>query len=587
MLVEGDSIVSFVNSPVLVSGGGLKFRGTTQVTIDDSSISITEGDLQFAGESSVVFTNSPVYLSGQLEFIGNANTHFKQSDITIESGSFHAKDHSNVFFEQCNIDIGGSLHAQNDADVRIEDSRITIDNGDVRVNDQGSFAMHKSSLVITSGNFIATNPGAERKYLSFVNSVVSVERSSGNVLNGHMEINENVEVSLLASDVVVDGDLVLTGSARLNIFEESSFTIPSGVVEMAVTSSIIIDGSSSLLNQGQLVAPGSLRVPGDSSMSNEGLLESSHDFNANCFADLANGAPLANSGIFSMGSADASHPLQTCVDNMHHSGLMQLGNTNMTFNLVQTTQGSTITLAGATVSVSSNDEFSSEGTLGGTGSFTGSFTNNRDGQIMSNGETGATRLTIEDNFSSSGTMFFSINSRDLSLPGAITQINAGRNVALDGGRACICFNPALQFDEDDKFDLVNAAVALNGRFDDVEFGCVECPRRSAKSVEGEKDACEPSADYSGANFSVLFNGCNSGDGGVFDAVSPPWYVIFPVAVTIVIIIVIVFGGGLYIEGRIRKKRFENKVARKRSARVNKLMKDTKKATMSASSSSMM
>merc|ERR1712063_159291 len=210
--------------------------------------------------------------------------------ISIVTGSFHAKDNVAVFFEQCMIDISGSLHGQNQADIRIEDSRITIDNGDLRINDQGSFSAHRSSIVINSG-----------KYISFANSVIHVNRQEGNVMNGHMEIHKNVEVSLLASDVVIDGDLILTGSARLNIFEESSFVIPTGVVEMEVTSSIIIDGSSSLLNQGQLVAPGSLRVPGDSSMSNEGLLESSHDFNANCFADLTDGAPLVNSGTFQMG----------------------------------------------------------------------------------------------------------------------------------------------------------------------------------------------------------------------------------------------------------------------------------------------
>merc|ERR1719235_2207622 len=204
--------------------------------------------------------------------------------------------------------------------------------------------MHRSSLDISSGNFIVSNPTkAERKYISFTNSVINVE-NNGNVLNGHMELNDNVEMSLLSSDVVIDGDLILTGKASLNVFEESSFHIPNGIVSMEETSSIIIDGASSLLNQGQLVAPGSLRVPSDSSASNEGILESSHDFNSNCFADLSNGAPLSNSGTFNMApsSSDYTSPLQSCVDNMQHSGLMQLAGTNMTFNIFQSTSSSTI-----------------------------------------------------------------------------------------------------------------------------------------------------------------------------------------------------------------------------------------------------
>jgi len=298
---------------------------------------------------------------------------------------------------------------------------------------------------------------------------------------------------------------------------------------------------------------------------------------------LENGAPLVNSGIFRMGSADSSHPLQSCVDNLQHSGLMQLGSTNMTFNLVQTTTDSSITLSGSSVSVSAGP-FESEGSLGGTGTFSGSFVNNGNAQIMANGETGATVLDIENDFSSAGTMFFTINSRDISQPGAITQVNAGNGVALQGGRACVCINPALSLEEGDRFDLVNAQTALEGTFDVVEFECVECPRRSAKSLEGTKACGGASASYNSRSFAVLLENCDGGDGGYFETLSPPIYVIVPVAVGIVVIIVVVFGGGLLIEERRRKKKFEAKVARKRTARVQKIVKQTQQ---SASSSSMM
>jgi len=601
--ITGKALVSFVETNVFVNGGAMRFTGSSEISVDsstfdvfigsvnflgstivtfeDAAVNIIEGDLQFGENSSVSFLRSPIKLEGQLEFLGDAKTHFQDSDVSIVNGNFHAKDNCAVFFDHCILDVAGTLHAQNEADIRIEDSRVTINNGDFRVNDQGSFAVHRSSLQILSGNFIAHNPNpVVRKYMSFSNSVVTVERTSNNVLNGHMEVRENVEITFVSSDVQIDGDLVLTGSSRLNVFEESSFVIPSGVVEMAQSSSIIIDGSSSLLNQGQLVAPGSLRVPGDSSMSNEGLLEAEHDFNANCFDDMSNGAPLSNSGTFRMG---ISSSVQSCVDNLQHSGLMQLGGANVTFNQIQTTSGSTITLSGSRVSVSSQDSFQSEGNLGGSGLFSGSFVNSGDAVIMANGEEGTTKLDVEGDFTSSGTMFFSINSRDLSDPGALTQVNAGQRVQFEGGRACVCFNPSLQLEEGDRFDLVIAQTTLNGRFDQVEFDCVECPRRNAKSIEGTNAECDPSTDYGGASFSVLLDAC-SGEGDYFDSISPPFYVIVPVSVGIIIIIVVVFGGSLVVEQHYRKKKFQKKVAAKRRTRVKNMVQQNQRSVSSASGS---
>jgi len=577
-----ESIVDISDSSFTISLGSVNFLGETVVSFTNSKLQILGGDLQFAEDSKVTFTQSPIHLSGQLEFIGDAQSHFIDSSITIVNGNFHAKDNCAVFFDQCQVDIHGSVHTQNQADIRIEDSRLVVDNGDVRINDQGSFTVHRSSLVITSGNFIARNPSLEeRKYISFSQSVISVERTSNNVLNGHMELMDNVEMSLISSDVVIDGDLVVTGNARLNIFEESSFVIPTGVVSMDVTSSIIIDGSSSLLNQGQLVAPGQLRIPGDSSASNEGLLESDHDFNANCFDDLTDGAPLANSGTFRMGS-NSNTAVQSCVDNLQHSGLMQLGNANVTFNLIHTTTDSIITLSGSSVSVGSN-AFQSAGSVGGTGAFGGSFVNNGDAVVMANGETGPTVLDIDGDFTNDGTMFFSINSRNINAPGALTQITSGRNVQFNGGRACICFNPGLQLEEGDRFDLVLAGSALVGEYDEVEFDCVECPRRNAKSIEGSEASCDPKTDYGGASFSVLLDACNGGTGNYFENISPPIYVILPVAFGIVLFVLVFFGGALLVEQRLRKKKVQKQIAERRKHRVQRIVSQNQKSGSSASS----
>merc|ERR1712000_766047 len=129
-----------------------------------------------------------------------------------------------------------------------------------------------------------------------------------------------------------------------------------------------------------------------------------------------------------------------------------------------------------------------------------------DAIVMANGEEGTTTLDVQDDFTSSGTIFFSINSRDLSDPDAITQISAGNQIGLEGGRAC---------------------------------DCSECPTRNAKSIAKQAkaaeadDECEPTADYGAISFSVLFESCDGGSGNYLDSISPPWYVIFPVAIGII------------------------------------------------------
>jgi len=280
--------------------------------------------------------------------------------------------------------------------------------------------------------------------------------------------------------------------------------------------------------------------------------------------------------------------IESCIDNLQHSGLMQLGGSNVTFNQIHTTSLSTITLSGSSISVSTGDSFNSEGSVGGTGSFTGSFNNNENAVIMANGETGSTIMDIDGDFSSSGTMFFNINSRDLSDPNAITQINSGRDVVFEGGRACICFDSSLELEEGDRFDLVNAQQALTGTYDTVEFDCIECPKRSAKSSEATKTECEPEADYGSANFAVLLGSCGDANSNYLDSISPPWYVIIPVSLGIIAFIIIVFGGALLIEQKIRRKKFKNKVAKKRTARVQRMTKSNLSAnTKSDSSGSML
>merc|ERR1712224_492206 len=147
---------------------------------------------------------------------------------------------------------------------------------------------------------------------------------------------------------------------------------------------------------------------------------------------------------------------------------------------------------------------------------------------------------------------------------------------MGGGRACVRFNPDLVLEDGDRFDLMTAQSQLSGRFDQVQFDCSECPTRNAKSIAKQAkaaeadDECEPTADYGAISFSVLFESCDGGSGNYLDSISPPWYVIFPVAIGIILFVVIFFGGALLIDARIRKKKFQRKVAKKRRARVSRM-----------------
>ena len=608
LIVKGISTVSFSASTVLVSGGGIEFSGASDVSVVNtevsvnigsikfggdsnvvfrtSSVNILSGDMQFAEESNVSFYSTPIFVAGQMEFLGEVNTYFKSSDITILSGNMHFREQANAHFVACDIAIGGGMTAQNEADVLIEDSSITIEDGDLNLLDIGSFSVHGSTVSIISGNLIASNADKDRKYISFTDSQINIyDSNTRSVPAGNFIAHGNVELSLLQSDVYVDGNMVLTGTAKVNIQQSSTFNIPKGVVVMEALSKIELDESSALINNGQLFAPGELRAPGSASVVNGGRMESTHDFNSNCYADMGEArAPLfnGNSATFSLqGSVDRR--LQSCIDNLQHSGYMSLGRSNVTFNAVDTDPESVITLDDSSLGISTGSPFASRGTLGGRGSFTGGFENRGTGVIMANGESGTTNLDIDGDFANSGAIFFMINSRDLSDPGALTQLRSTQRVAFSGGRACVCLNPLLELEIGDRWDLVTAGSALDGRFDEIELDCAECPRRYAKSIEGSESECEPVADYGTRSFSVLFESCDGGSGNYLEAITPPWYVIFPVSITIIIVLVVCFGGALFVEGVFRKRKFKRKMRSKRKDRVKKMLKSDVASNSSQSS----
>jgi len=267
---------------------------------------------------------------------------------------------------------------------------------------------------------------------------------------------------------------------------------------------------------------------------------------------------------------------------------MTISGSNVTIGTISTGPKSTVTLSDSVITMSLSDLYQSEGSFGGVGSIVGNFQNAKGAMIMGMSDNSATTISVSKDFQNQGTIYFMINSRDLSTPGAFTTINSNMGVSLSGGKACICLSPYVNFQNGDKFDVVNAASILQGNFDTVDFACAECPTRSARSVESSS-TCQPTTSTSIRSFSVLFESCGGGSGSNFlTSITPPYYVILPVAVGIILLLIIVFGGALLIDERLRKRRFKQKSKNKRNNRVSQMRKaasGSSKVSLSSVSSS--
>ena len=274
-----------------------------------------------------------------------------------------------------------------------------------------------------------------------------------------------------------------------------------------------------------------------------------------------------NSGSLAFLSNGATQ--KSCINNLNHEGLMTIEGSNVTIGYISTSRDSTVTMTNSVIHLTLSEVYQSAGSFGGVGSIIGNFENVKGAKIMGMSDISPTTITISEDFSNSGTIYFMINSRDLSQTGGFTTINAQKGVQLSGGRACICLSPDVTFETGDKFDLVNAVNALEGDFDTVEFACTECSTRTARSVEAAESTCDPVTETSSRSFSVLFESCDGGSGSNFlTSITPPYYVIIPVAVGIILLLVVVFGGALFIDERLRKRKFQQKSKSKRNNRVS-------------------
>jgi len=612
MITSGQSRSAFLQSTIFISGGGLKFQGASVVDILESEVKVNigsiqflnqtsvkftqslvdvlEGDMLFSGETLIEFLHTRVTLSGLLSFLGSSRVSFQNVSLSITTGNLNAQDEAQVSFRDGTITIGnGAFHASEYSNVEILNTALTIGKGDMVLSDEGRFLLRESTMKIKEGNWIVQNdPEASvRKIVTVVDSSIHVDQgnSLGGLKAGNVKIYGNVDVTLHRTQVEINGNLIMGGRSQLNIHEDSVFNIPYGVVAMEVGSVVDVDTRSALLNQGQLFAPGRLTVPEDSSFSNEGLFEVNHDFDGNCHQEGAS-SRLLNSGTFRFDSKDVGKGANSCVESLEHSGLMQFVHSNVTFHHLWTTRDSWLNLKDSSVGMNNPDRtpFSSNGYVAGRGTFRGSFRNEMGANIMPHGDEGVTHLQVEQEITSSGDMMFVIRSRDLWDPDSFSRVQSGGDARLEGGRVCICFDPSLRLFEGDKWDLLKSQTRLFGEYDEIEFDCADCPVRRPKSAEATSSQCSPKADYGARSFSVLFESCDGGTGNYLDSITPPWYVIFPVAVGIILCLIIVFGGALLVEEKIRKKKFQKKVKSKRTARLQKMMSSDRSLPSGASSS---
>ena len=571
------SHANFEGGSLSISIGSMNFLDYTQCYFHNSAISIFAGNLQYVGHSNLTIADSTITIKGgKLEFLNQAEVIFTNSDISLNDGSVDVKDQVNVQIDNCSFYVSGDFYAQNSAELSIIDSSVLIE-GSMQLVDTGSFFTSNSVFEITSGNLIVVNnDDSTRKEVSFVQSTVNVHNSA-NQLNGNIQVVGNADLTLLGSNFTIDGDLSLSGNSVLYVHQISSFIIPSGVVTMDQDASISISQDSIFSNMGTIFTPGTISFPSGASVSNSGFMQSNHNLNINCGA---NGPVLKNTGSLFFNQNELS-----CVDNLEHTGLMQISGSNVTLQTYSNDRSSTVVLTESTIHMSLSNLYESNGSFGGRGVVQGNFQNKPGATIMSTGDFGVTSLRVTEDFSSSGTIFFMINSRDLSDPNSYSVINADRSVDLQGGRVCICFSPLLDLIDGDKWDLIQAQSLLQGNFDQVDFACQECPVRTTRNVASTEATCEPTADYGSRSFSVFFEACGGGSGSNFlTNITPPYYVIIPVAVGIILLVTLIFGGALLLDERMRRRKATRKAKLRRKKLVKELQQSSSQAVASSNSS---
>lgn len=573
---KGFSRANFEGGSLSITIGSLNFLDYTECSFHNSVISIFAGNLQYVGHSNLTIADSTITIKGgKFEFLNDAEVVFSNSDISLIDGSVDVKDQVNVQINDCSLEILGDFYTQNSAELSILDTDVTIE-GSLQLVDTGAFFASNSNFDINSGNLVVVNNDVStRKEVTFIQSTVNV-RSSANQLNGNIKVEGNADLTLLSSEFTIDGDLSLSGNSVLYVHQSSSFVIPTGVVTMDQDSSISISEDSIFSNMGTVFTPGTISFSSGAAVSNSGYMQSDHNLNINCGA---NGPAFKNSGSLFFNQ----NPL-SCVDNLEHKGLMQISGSNVTLQTYTNDRSSTVVLSESTIHMSLSNLYESNGSFGGRGIVQGNFQNRPGATIMSSGEFGVTSLRVTEDFQSSGTVFFMINSRDLTDPDSYSVINADRSVDLQGGRVCVCFSPYLELIDGDKWDLIQAQSLLQGKFDQVDFGCQECPVRT-RSVQSTEATCEPNADYGTRSFSVLFESCGGSSGSNFlTNITPPYYVIIPVAVGIILLVTIFFGGALLMDERMRRRKATQKAKLRRKNLVKELQQSSSHAVSSSHSS---
>ena len=587
---------------VLVTGGLFALYDASSITIEPAAtVEIAGGNLLLAENATASFTDTTVLLNdGEIGLLEASSASFMRSVVTIDTGSVYVLQQSTLTVSQSTLAIGGALSTNGDSNTVITFSDLTL-TGDFETQDAAAFSISDSTWRIVDGNFVARNDfdAQQRKELAVSRTTLTVSSATAtSESQGQMQIVGYVDLNLVDSSVEIAGSLTVFGESVVSL-TRSRFLIPNGNVVLDAHGRITLDAASHFENQGYLEPPGVIEWGVGTAALNGGTVAPQGSLQLNCQNTDPNGA-LMNlpSGIIDLTNSPADAAI--CIGALLNNGVVQLAGASVTYRQMTQQESGIMHFDGSNVTMTDNQPLNNNGgTLAGSLTLNGHMINN--GVVSAVGNNGMpTQFVISGDFISTpaSTIYFVINNLDLSSAGAITTVNAD-HIGVTNATACVCINPLLPPPPPGtSVTLMNAVSALEGEFSSVSFECALCAdlfptpniggggqlaaarRRSLTSVHS--GGCVHSS-YGARSFAILFAGCDgSAGGGGLSSISPSWYIILPIAVGLIIAVIVLLGGALFIDARMRAKQMKKRTARKR---MNALAEYTTESAMNSGASS--
>jgi len=413
------------------------------------------------------------------------------------------------------------------------------------------------------------------------------------VSNGNIEVGEASTLLIDGNSqaTVEGGDLVVKDTGNLLVLQASTLSITSGSVRLTGSTKVQVSADSRIINYGSLYTSSQIELPSSSPLQNYGSIYFNEDTQI-VGVDGSGAGSVENDGSLNFEGSNSN-----IASSVNSRGNMVFG-ASSSVSAQGVTSSGTIQFAGGSVSLSTGQPFLMQlGDMNGVGAISGTFVNSA-GSITHGSDAG-TSLDIDGSFenSASGNIYATVD--DLVGAGAgFTQLRINGQARL-GGTIYICIAPELEQEtaansNPSEINLMQYSDVL-GTFDAIKFECTPQHRnargyevsfakraqRWVQSVESIFGAtCSPRTVTSGINFSVLLGGCNGSSGGI-DSVEPSWYIVISVAIGIIILVIIIFGGGLCYSEHQRKKSLQKTMKRKRM----RMIREETEVTMGTSASS--